>query len=232
MQGCVINSLVESNQRKSRHIPYRDSKLTFILRDSLGGNSKTCMIAAISSASTSFCETLSTLKFAQRAKLIKNKACINEESTGNVEMLKLEIKRLKEEIINMSHIRLSNDNSIGNLTGLYENNEKDKEKEKFFWILLKKTKEIQGDLLKKLMEKDQDFNHNLIISEKFRENNLLLEEVQRVLQELLIKRSEIKSILEQNPSEKLDNFRFFLIFSLKNSFIFMKKTKHFNREKP
>ena len=47
-----------------RHIPYRDSKLTFLLKDSLGGNSKTFMIANITRASTSFMETLSTLKFA------------------------------------------------------------------------------------------------------------------------------------------------------------------------
>ena len=96
--GQVINSLVESAQGKSRHIPYRDSKLTFILKDSLGGNSKTCMIAAVSAASTSFQETLSTLKFAQRAKMIKNKASVNEEALGNIEGLKAEIRRLREEL--------------------------------------------------------------------------------------------------------------------------------------
>lgn len=48
--GHVINSLVEQSQGKQRHIPYRNSKLTFILKDSLGGNSKTCIIAAISPA--------------------------------------------------------------------------------------------------------------------------------------------------------------------------------------
>ena len=83
---------------KTRHIPYRDSKLTFILKDSLGGNSKTFMVAAVSAASSSFQETLSTLKFAQRAKMIKNRALINEESIGNLDNLKKEIKRLKEEI--------------------------------------------------------------------------------------------------------------------------------------
>lgn len=96
--GLVINSLVEVAQGKSRHIPYRDSKLTFLLKDSLGGNSRTCMIAAVSAASTQFQETLSTLKFAQRAKMIKNKASINEESSGNIEGLRKEIKRLKEEL--------------------------------------------------------------------------------------------------------------------------------------
>ena len=97
--GCVINSLVEASQGKNRHIPYRDSKLTFVLKDSLGGNARTFMIAAVSAASTSFTETLSTLKFAQRAKMIKNKAKVNEESNGNVEVLKKEIQRLKQELL-------------------------------------------------------------------------------------------------------------------------------------
>jgi len=93
--GNVINSLVDLEQGKARHIHYRDSKLTFLLRDSLGGNHKTLIICNVSPSSTSFGETLSTLKFAQRAKLIKNKAVINEDSTGSISILKEEIKRLK-----------------------------------------------------------------------------------------------------------------------------------------
>jgi kinesin family protein 15 len=96
--GSVINSLVDVAQGKKTHIRYRDSKLTFLLKDSLGGNSKTTMIANISPASINFSETLSTLKFAQRAKLIKNNASINEESTGSIEVLKREITRLKREL--------------------------------------------------------------------------------------------------------------------------------------
>lgn len=99
--GNVINSLVDVSQGKSRHVHYRDSKLTFLLRDSLGGNSKTLMIANISPSSDSFGETLSTLKFAQRAKLIKNKAIINEDSSGTVSILKDEIKRLKQLMTKM-----------------------------------------------------------------------------------------------------------------------------------
>ena len=90
--GAVINSLVEIAEGKKCHIRYRDSKLTFILKDSLGGNAKTCIIANVSPASSSFAETVSTLKFAQRAKQIKNRASINEDSTGNLEGLKKEIK--------------------------------------------------------------------------------------------------------------------------------------------
>ena len=77
--GSVINSLAESQKGdKKRHIRYRDSKLTFLLKNSLGGNSKTVFIANISPASSYFVETLSTLLFAQRAKMIKNEAKINE----------------------------------------------------------------------------------------------------------------------------------------------------------
>jgi len=97
--GNVINSLVEMSEGKVRHVHYRDSKLTFLLRDSLGGNSKTLIIACVSPASSSHSETLSTLKFAQRAKLIKNKAVINEDSSGTVAILKDEIKRLKAQVM-------------------------------------------------------------------------------------------------------------------------------------
>lgn len=71
----VITALVTS--RKNSHIPYRDSKLTRILQDSLGGNAKTVMIANISKASSSYPETLSTLRYADQAKNIKNKPVVN-----------------------------------------------------------------------------------------------------------------------------------------------------------
>jgi len=96
--GNVINSLVDISEGKSRHVHYRDSKLTFLLRDSLGGNSKTLIVANISPSSICYGETLSTLKFAQRAKLIRNKAIINEDSSGTILILKNEIKRLKMEM--------------------------------------------------------------------------------------------------------------------------------------
>lgn len=74
--GNVISALVDG---KTQHIPYRDSKLTRLLQDSLGGNTKTIMIAAISPASDNYEETLSTLRYASRAKFIKNKPIINED---------------------------------------------------------------------------------------------------------------------------------------------------------
>ena len=66
----VITALVDG---KSSHVPYRDSKLTRLLQDSLGGNTKTVMIAALSPADYNYDETLSTLRYANRAKNIKNK---------------------------------------------------------------------------------------------------------------------------------------------------------------
>lgn len=75
--GNVIAALTDPRGRQ--HIPYRDSKLTRILEDSLGGNCKTTMMAMISPALESFVESLSTLKFANRAKNIKNEARVNED---------------------------------------------------------------------------------------------------------------------------------------------------------
>lgn len=80
--GNVIAALTDSKPRT--HIPYRDSKLTRLLEDSLGGNCLTTMIATISPALESFAETISTLKFANRAKNIQNKPRVNEEMDQKV----------------------------------------------------------------------------------------------------------------------------------------------------
>ncbi|KAF2579375.1 hypothetical protein F2Q68_00005220 [Brassica cretica] len=91
-------NLVSVSNGKSVHVPYRDSKLTFLLQDSLGGNSKTIIIANISPSSSCSLETLSTLKFAQRAKLIKNNAIVNEDASGDVIAMRLQIQQLKKEV--------------------------------------------------------------------------------------------------------------------------------------
>ncbi|KAL7104710.1 hypothetical protein ACP275_07G001000 [Erythranthe tilingii] len=96
--GLVIMSLVDLAQGKHRHVPYRDSRLTFLLQDSLGGNSKTTIIANVSSSICSANETLSTLKFAQRAKLIQNNAKINEDASTGVIALQQQIQQLKDQL--------------------------------------------------------------------------------------------------------------------------------------
>ncbi|KAK4492021.1 hypothetical protein RD792_002810 [Penstemon davidsonii] len=94
--GRVINTLVEH----SGHIPYRDSKLTRLLRDSLGGKTKTCIIATISPSIHCLEETLSTLDYAHRAKNIKNKPEINQKmmKSAMIKDLYFEIDRLKQEV--------------------------------------------------------------------------------------------------------------------------------------
>ncbi|CAN0014004.1 unnamed protein product, partial [Ectocarpus sp. 13 AM-2016] len=96
--GQVINALVEKSTGRFRHVHYRDSKLTFLLRDSLGGNSKTMLVAALSPADQNFGETLSTLKFAQRAKMIKNQAVKNEDTSGSFDALRREVTTLRQKL--------------------------------------------------------------------------------------------------------------------------------------
>ncbi|RYR23528.1 hypothetical protein Ahy_B03g068735 isoform C [Arachis hypogaea] len=97
--GNLINILAEVSQTgKQRHIPYRDSKLTFLLQDSLGGNAKLTMVCAISPAQSCRNETFSTLRFAQRAKAIKNKAVVNEVMHDDVNHLRKVIRQLRDEL--------------------------------------------------------------------------------------------------------------------------------------
>nr|XP_009939873.1 PREDICTED: kinesin-like protein KIF15 [Opisthocomus hoazin] len=110
--GQVITALVDVGNGKQRHVCYRDSKLTFLLRDSLGGNAKTCIIANVHPGSRCFGETLSTLNFAQRAKLIKNKAVVNEDMQGNVSQLQAEVKKLKEQLAQLTSAASMRDISV------------------------------------------------------------------------------------------------------------------------
>ncbi|KAJ9627131.1 hypothetical protein H2203_003592 [Taxawa tesnikishii (nom. ined.)] len=92
--GRVIAALADlsTGKRKNSQVPYRDSVLTWLLKDSLGGNSMTAMIAAISPADINFEETLSTLRYADSAKRIKNHAVVNEDPNARM------IRELKEEL--------------------------------------------------------------------------------------------------------------------------------------
>ncbi|XP_023385161.1 kinesin-like protein KIF17 [Pteropus vampyrus] len=91
--GNVISALVDG---RCKHIPYRDSKLTRLLQDSLGGNTKTLMVACLSPADNNYDETLSTLRYANRAKNIKNKPHINEDpKDALLREYQEEIKKLK-----------------------------------------------------------------------------------------------------------------------------------------
>ncbi|CAM9812948.1 unnamed protein product [Ectocarpus fasciculatus] len=97
--GNVINALVDvANGKKGVFVPYRNSKLTRVLQESLGGNSLTAMLAALSPAACNFEETLSTLKYASRAKSIKVNAVKNEEAS-QVSRLEEEVRALKQKLL-------------------------------------------------------------------------------------------------------------------------------------
>ncbi|KAL1219322.1 Kinesin-like protein KIN-12B [Cardamine amara subsp. amara] len=97
--GNLINILAEISQTgKQRHIPYRDSRLTFLLQESLGGNAKLAMVCAVSPSQSCRSETFSTLRFAQRAKAIQNKAVVNEVMQDDVNFLREVIRQLRDEL--------------------------------------------------------------------------------------------------------------------------------------
>lgn len=101
--GNVISALGDET-RRATHIPYRDSKLTRLLQDSLGGNSQTLMLACVSPADTNFMETLNTLKYANRARNIKNRVTVNQDFAGSsmeVNQLKALVSRLRMEIASL-----------------------------------------------------------------------------------------------------------------------------------
>lgn len=95
--GRVINALVE----RSPHIPYRESKLTRILTDSLGGRTKTCIIANVNPARANVEESLSTLEYANRAKNIRNKPEVNQKMTKRALIKEYisDIERLKSDLV-------------------------------------------------------------------------------------------------------------------------------------
>ncbi|XP_039757406.1 kinesin-like protein KIF21A isoform X2 [Pararge aegeria] len=96
--GNVISALGDKS-RRVLHVPYRDSKLTRLLQDSLGGNSNTVMIACVSPSDRDFMETLNTLKYANRARNIKNRCVVNQDLTSRtISQLRQEVARLQLEL--------------------------------------------------------------------------------------------------------------------------------------
>lgn len=143
--GNVIYALAEN----SAHIPYRDSKLTRLLQDSLGGNSKTIMIANIGPASMNYEETIITLRYAYRAKSIKNQPIKNEDiKSGRLLELQQEIERLKQLIAEKSNGQGVPNNLEEDVDETEDSSESDEEKEK-----QKQEKEKQLELGK--MEIDE-----------------------------------------------------------------------------
>ncbi|XP_077454906.1 kinesin-like protein KIF13A isoform X3 [Stigmatopora argus] len=146
--GCVISALADQSagKGKAKFVPYRDSVLTWLLKDNLGGNSKTAMIATVSPAADNYEETLSTLRYADRAKRIVNHAVVNEDPNARI------IRELREEVEKLK-VQLSQAESLK----APELKEKLHESEKLIMEMtvtweekLKKTEEIATERQKQL----------------------------------------------------------------------------------
>jgi kinesin family protein 5 len=177
--GNVINALTEKGRE---HVPYRDSKLTFILQDSLGGNSKTILIATISPSILCQSETLMCLKFAKRVKEIKNAPKINRsESHSNllktIEELKNKISELElkceesqkiinnnggdKDLVEISILKTRCDRFEKRISGLEQLIGEEEERDKQFRHIFEKQKELTQNISKELYEeKIKNFNIN------------------------------------------------------------------------
>lgn len=161
--GNVIAALSDPKHPRS-HIPYRDSKLTRILEDSLGGNCKTTMMAMVSPAVDSFSESLSTLRFANRAKNIKNAPIINEDVDQKALLRKYEgeLKRLKQELSQKSKHLID----ITKLTKLEEEKRRaEEDREAALQALESRSKEffMEREQKKQLEEKIRSMDSQMLI---------------------------------------------------------------------
>merc|ERR1719232_2489812 len=160
--GNVISALGEENRGANSHIPYRDSKLTRLLQDSLGGNSHTLMIACVSPADSNLEETISTLRYADRARKIKNKPIVNKDPRNE------ELSRLRNQVQQLQMQLLGNGGSgISNGQGhkvedtskeLIDENER-----------LKDENEKMTNALQSAMEENAHMSEKLLISEQVAE---------------------------------------------------------------
>ncbi|KAG9071877.1 kinesin motor protein cin8 [Linnemannia hyalina] len=184
--GRVINSLVE----RSQHIPYRESKLTRLLEDSLGGKTKTCIIATISPARSSLEETFSTLNYANRAKNIKNTPEINQKMTKKA--------LIKEYLVEIDRLK-------ADLSATREKNGVFMTQESYQALLDEATsnKDLVGETQKQAEKVAQELQ---LLEEKFRENMKLLTTAEYKLgvsnAELETKRAELEKSLEELTKTK------------------------------
>ncbi|XP_065212787.1 kinesin-like protein KIF21A [Planococcus citri] len=121
--GNVISALGDKSKKVS-HVPYRDSKLTRLLQDSLGGNSRTVMIACISPSDRDFMETLNTLMYANRARNIQNKVVLNQDkSSRTILMLRQEIQQLQTQLLEYKQgKRIINEDGTETVNDMYLEN--------------------------------------------------------------------------------------------------------------
>ena len=155
--GNCINALCESNLKGTKpHIPYRDSKLTTLLKDSLGGNSRTVMIANISPFIYSFDDTYNTLNYADRAKHIKTRVKANViNNNHNANNYLNVIKHLQSKVLLLQNQLNKNDNNNGDIISKENNTENNNKKSYHF----EKKKALSKSLEKQLQKKTNQENN-------------------------------------------------------------------------
>ncbi|XP_026564325.1 kinesin-like protein KIF3C isoform X2 [Pseudonaja textilis] len=180
--GNVISALVDG---KSTHIPYRDSKLTRLLQDSLGGNAKTIMVATLGPASHSYDESLSTLRFANRAKNIKNKPRVNEDPKDTLlrefqeEIIRLKAQLEKRGMLSKKRRRSSRRKKTIDGEGTPESEEAEDNEDGGLEKNMKNYLKEQKERLEEEKAAIQD-DHSLVNEEKQK----LLEEKEKMIEEL------------------------------------------------
>ena len=192
----ALGSVIDALSQNRKYVPYKDSKLTRLLADSLGGNTKTVMFANISPASYNYDETLGTLRYASRAKLIKNAPVVNEDpKDALLRKYEEEIKALKEKLANG-----------GNLNDVLEevseesdddDNEVEEENKEIVKKFMRKRSVYLGDDPEKiqLLAKITELEKNLI-------DNVKLEDAEVREGEKVNKNELAKRIKEQEEKNK------------------------------
>lgn len=238
--GNVISALVDG---KSTHIPYRNSKLTRLLQDSLGGNAKTLMCANIGPAEYNYDESISTLRYANRAKNIKNKARINEDPKDTMlKKFKDEIEDLRKQLEDVSEggsdsedasekgeeeakpkvhkKKTYSEEEVKRMQDQIEEDRKtlaerkdllEEERQKISTELEQREKDLAGIRTdhNSLLQKLQGLEKQIIIGgenllEKAQEQEKLLEESSKELEERKKNEIELKKALEEKESERLN----------------------------
>lgn len=142
--GNCIAALAEKSSGKNTRVPYRDSVLTKLLKNALGGNSKTIMIAALSPADVNYDETLSTLRYADRAKQIKTTASVNESATDKlIRELQEENERLKKMMETGNFEMIKQDDDDDDLTDEEKKQEKLDRESEYASMLEKNQREME-----------------------------------------------------------------------------------------
>ncbi|XP_022900797.1 kinesin-like protein KIF3A isoform X2 [Onthophagus taurus] len=198
--GNVISALVDG---KSSHIPYRNSKLTRLLQDSLGGNSKTAMIAMVSPSEADYEESICTLRYASRVKYIKNQIRVNVETKkGMIECFEQEIAKLQQRISIISlheekaAIKMAKEKS--QIDAITEETKKHDEE-------LQKTEKEKEELLTKIsliQKKILVGGENLL--EKAQQQLFLLEMSGAELESLDKSHQQLEEQIQQKGAEKID----------------------------